>query len=215
MITFPQKIETLKEFYFCYLLRSVVNEKACAHLQTLELHVNRFKKEIFPLFKSLPVLKRLTLTGWSFTMEDMEEIHADVPSLEYLSLECIKSSTLKVPLTAVEPAAVMASLVLVPTGGSINAHIRQLRYIIHKCPQLRQFRYVFEMGDFDFTIKTPISMSTYYYISFFLMLMDSLSPRSSPIDTETHNINNAVLSQLDDGVCQIKRLRMTVNRRTA
>jgi hypothetical protein len=133
--TLPSQVEFLTDSYYCELASQMLVSNKCHRLDTLQLDLFGLESvnTIFHELKYAPVLQQLSLRFVAISLEDLETIHENAPSLKAFKLEWVYMKRGNGYPSNVVPAACLTTLhFTVYDVSNLNTHILFYKYINQK-----------------------------------------------------------------------------------
>ncbi|KAI8886686.1 hypothetical protein K501DRAFT_331138 [Backusella circina FSU 941] len=205
--SFTSHLQHVVDHYQCEWTTNLLRLGLGSRLVTLRLSTSLMDTVYDGLFselKNMPVLKKLDIAISAVTIDVLQMIHANVPSLETLLLSCVNLLPSAVP-RIVEPATNMTCLSIYGREDDVASKSAWFEYIRRKYTHLRQFKYPIDFRNINEEWKD-------IYGTAYPLLLQSLGSQltslalSAGLDRDYH-----VIKSLDGFGCQIKTLKLDIH----
>jgi hypothetical protein len=150
------QVEFLTDSYYCELASQVLVSNRCDRLDTLQLDLFGLESvnSIFHELRFAPVLQQLSLRSAAISLEDLEIMHENTPSLKALKLEWVYITRGNGYPSNIVPAACLTTLhFTVYDTTELDTHILFYKYIKQKYVNVRDIkhkdaiRYTYDYGN--------------------------------------------------------------------
>jgi hypothetical protein len=133
MINSTPKIKVLHDSIFCELASQMLVSNLDGRLEELQLDFQGLNgiyiRAVQDQLKDLPVLKTIVLQNFYFGINDLENIHTNIPTIQNLILNCVSVAASEIPTSIIPATCIITLNVRIDWIVDVDTHIQLYHYM--------------------------------------------------------------------------------------
>ncbi|KAI8890296.1 hypothetical protein K501DRAFT_328656 [Backusella circina FSU 941] len=183
-ITYSQsKVRVLYDSAYCELASQMITSNLYGRLEDLYLNFSSIVDvstcTLLDQLKNIPILKTLTLEALSIGINNLENIHDNLPTLQEFNLIYIRITTSKIPANITPVTSITSLKIIIDRAEDIEAHIQFYQYLTKKYAKTTVVGYLdLQLDSHLFTDAKRV------YLSGILGFFRRMRPRKKALEME-------------------------------